>query len=123
MNTKLKEAVRLFNKHEYFACHEIIEDLWREAPDEDKMFYEALIRLSTGFHLRLNRGGTQGSKNLLTQALMRLEDHRPSHLGIDVARLYSEIDSHNREDQGHKSAFGRLRTRWKAPRIHLKEKR
>ena len=122
MNTNLKEAVRLFNKQKYFACHEIIEDLWREAPDEDKMFYEALIRLSTGFHLRLNRGGTQGSKNLLTQALMRLEDHRPSHLGIDVARLYSEIAAHNRRDQEPKSVFGRLRTRWKAPRIHFEEK-
>ncbi len=94
VDQQLSEAVALFNRRDYFACHELLEHAWHDAADPDKAFYEGLVRLATGLHLRLNRGAPQGAINLLTQGLMRLEDYRPAHHGVDVARLYRDVDAH-----------------------------
>ncbi len=118
MHPKLKDAIRLFNRREYFDCHQVLEEVWHEAAAEDKVFYEALIRLATGLHLRFNRGGSQGAINLLTQALMRLEDFRPALHGIDVARLYQEIDTHVADLKADEKPKAGFFERWKVPRIY-----
>lgn len=118
MSPKLKEAVRLFNRRAYFDCHQLLEDIWREADAPDKALYEALIRLSTGLHLWFHRGGGQGAVNLWTQALMRLEDFRPEAQGIDVARLYNEVDRRVQDLKTDPTPGVGLVERWKAPRIH-----
>ena len=119
MHPKLKEAVRLFNRREYFDSHQVLEEVWQEADTADKTFYEALIRLATGLHMRFNRGGSQGAINLLTQALMRLEDFRPTSHGIDVARLYRDIDTHVTDLKAEDKPKVGFFERWKVPRIYL----
>ena len=119
MHAKLKEAVALFNKHEYFSCHEVFEEIWHEASAEEKNFYEGLIRLATGLHLRFNRHNPQGAINLLTQGLIRLEDYRPLHQGVDVARLYTDVDTHLEELKASKNTQAGFFERRRAPRIHL----
>ena len=119
MSPKLKEAVRLFNRRAYFDCHQLLEEVWREADAPDKALYEALIRLSTGLHLWFHRGGGQGAVNLWTQALMRLEDFRPEAQGIDVARLYDDVDRRVQDLKADPTPGVGLVERWKAPRIHV----
>ena len=121
MDHKLHEAVTLFNRRDYFACHEILEDIWHEAAEADKHFYEGLIRFSTGLHLRFNRRAPQGAINLLTQGLMRIENYRPVHHGIDVARLYQEIDAHLNDLKSAKNPQAGFFERWRVPRIHTVE--
>ena len=118
MQPKLKQAVRLFNRRAYFDSHQVLEEAWHEADPADKTFYEALIRLATGLHMRFNRGGSQGAINLLTQALMRLEDFRPSSHGIDVARLYRDIDAHVADLKADEKPKPGFFERWKVPRIY-----
>ena len=117
MHPKLKDAIALFNRHAYFDCHEVLEEIWREASEEDKAFYEGLIRLATGLHLRFNRRAPQGAINLLTQGLMRLETYRPTYRGIDVARLYAEIDAHVNDLKASKNPQAGFFERWRVPRI------
>jgi uncharacterized protein len=121
MHPKLKEAVALFNQREYFTCHEMLEGIWLEATTEDKHFYEGLIRLATGLHLRFHRRIPQGAINLLTQGLMRLENYRPTHLGVDVARLYAEIDEHLQDLKASKKTQAGFIERWKTPRIYFED--
>lgn len=121
MHPKLKDAVLLFNRREYFACHEVLEEVWHEGAEEDRAFYEGLIRLATGLHLRFNRRAPQGAINLLTQGLMRLEDYRPTHQGIDVTRLYDDIDSHVQDLKASKRQQAGFFERWRVPRIYLVE--
>ena len=119
MQPKLKEAIRLFNRRNYFDSHQALEEVWQEADAADRALYEALIRLATGLHLRFNRGGSQGAINLLTQALMRLEDFRPTSHGIDVARLYQDIDAHVTDLKAEEKPKAGFFERWKVPRIYL----
>ena len=117
MPPKLKDAIILFNRREYFECHEVLEAIWHETEGEEKTFHESLIRFATGFHLRLNRRNRQGAINLLTQGLMKIETYRPVYLGIDVARLYEDMTAHVDNLKATESAEPGLFERWRAPRI------
>jgi uncharacterized protein len=117
MHPKLKDAISLFNRREYFSCHEMLEGMWQTAEGADKTFYESLIRFATGFHTRFNRHNRQGAINLLTQGLMQLETYRPTHLGIDVARLYDDITAHVDSLKATENTEPGFFDRWRAPRI------
>jgi hypothetical protein len=87
----LKEAIQTFNQGDYFAAGEQFESAGRDAPDQLKELVAALHRIAAGLHLRFARGGRQATINLLSQAMMTLEDLRPNHAGIDVDRLCNEL--------------------------------
>ena len=87
----LGRGVRLFNLGRYLAAHEIWEETWRVAADEDRTFFEGLVQLAAGLHLRTRRAGTRGAEHLLSQSLATLEDHRPVRHGVDVERLVAEF--------------------------------
>src|SRR5262249_17342951 len=114
---KLKDAILLFNRREYFACHEVLEPIWQTAEGADKTFYESLIRFATGFHTRFNRHNRQGAINLLTQGLMQLENYRPTHLGIDVGGLYQDVNAHVESPKAKEDIEPGFFERWRAPRI------
>jgi hypothetical protein len=117
MEPKLKEAISLFNRREYFACHEVLEEMWQEAVGDDKTFYESLIRFATGFHLRFHRRNRQGASNLLTQGMMKSATYRPIHVGVDVALLYNDVNTHVDSLKATESSEPGFMERWRAPRI------
>jgi len=43
-------GIRLFNQHHFFDAHEVLEDVWRAAPAEQKKFLQGLIQLAVGLH-------------------------------------------------------------------------
>ena len=46
------DAVRLFNEQEYFACHDVLEELWGGTPGEDRNFLQGLLHAAVSlFHL------------------------------------------------------------------------
>jgi hypothetical protein len=117
MHPQFKDAITLFNRRAYFECHEVLEGMWQEATGDDKTFYESLIRFATGFHLRFNRRNRQGAINLFTQGMMKIEHYRPTYLGVDVARLYDDINAQVESLKAAGSAEPGLLERWRAPRI------
>jgi predicted metal-dependent hydrolase len=93
------------------------EELWRGAEDPEKKFLAALIQIATALHLRFERGGGRGTRNLLVQALMALEDFRPSYSGVDVERLHSELESYAERVEEQKGEEAGWLDRWLVPRI------
>ena len=119
MSEAFERGVASFNRRAYFEAHEVWEDLWQTAEPRDKDFLGALIRLAAALHLRLERGGGRGTRNLLVQSLAALETFRPTFLGVDVDRLYAELSTYaERVEDKKESAAGWL-DRWLAPRIRL----
>jgi uncharacterized protein len=114
-----EHGVASFNRRAYFEAHEVWEDLWQTAAARDKNFLGALIQLAAALHLRFERGGGRGTRNLLVQALTTLEDFRPNFLGVDVDRLYSELSSYAERVEEKKQSEASWLDRWLAPRIRL----
>jgi len=119
MSEEFERGVTLFNRRSYFESHELWEELWRVAPENDKKFLGALIQVAAGLHLRFERGGGRGARNLLVQAMAALEDYRPAHLGVDVDRLYTELSTYSERLEEQKEKEAGWLDRWLAPRIKL----
>lgn len=88
---QLKEAIGSFNRGDYFAASERFETVGHDAEDSLKDVIGALHRVAAGLHLRFARGGRQSTINLLSQAMMSLDELRPARAGIDLERLYNEL--------------------------------
>jgi tetratricopeptide (TPR) repeat protein len=89
----LEAAIASFNRGEYFDAAERFEQTLAATDSELKELIGALNRIAAALHLRFERGGRQAAINLLSQAMLTLDDMRPARGGIDVERLYAEISA------------------------------
>jgi len=119
MNDALKNGIVFFNRREYFACHEVLEEVWQKATEEDKKFYQGFIQLAIALHLRFHRGGHKGTINLLTQVLLHLEDYRPRYQNIDVDVLYQQVETYLEGLKSSKRERASFFERFSVPRIRL----
>jgi predicted metal-dependent hydrolase len=109
----LKEAIAAFNRGDYFSASEQFENAGRDLAEPLKDVVGALHRIAAGLHLRFARGGRQAAINLLSHAMMALDELRPLHAGIDVERLYNELSALTDEIRASPSEYqaGALRHR------------
>ena len=119
MSEPFERGVALFNRRVYFESHEVWEELWSVAEDREKKFIAALIQMAAALHLRFERGGGRGTRNLLVQALTAFEDCRPSYHGVDVERLYAELTSYTERVEERKESEAGWLDRWLVPKIRL----
>src|SRR5271163_1994691 len=125
---ELKDAIRSFNRGDYFAASEQFEIMGQAADESLKDVIGALHRVAAGLHLRFSRGGRQSTINLLSHAMMSLDELRPSRAGIDLERLYNELAAFTDELRASPKEFEagsfkykarRFRERRRAPRITI----
>src|SRR5437899_12470765 len=67
----LEDGIVLFDRGQFFEAHEVWEDAWRRARDEDKLFLHGLIQVAAGFH-KLQCGQPSGTVSLLTKGAAKL---------------------------------------------------
>jgi len=65
--------------------------------DESRGLIVALNQIAAAFHLRFERGGRQASINLMSQAMIVLDDMKPARGGVDVERLCVELAAYTEE--------------------------
>ena len=57
-----RRGVELFNQRKFFACHEVLEEIWLEETPEEKPFYQGLIQVAAGFHQLLEKKTRAGPR-------------------------------------------------------------
>ncbi|MEU5989954.1 DUF309 domain-containing protein [Spirillospora sp. NPDC047418] len=80
----LQEAQRLLDADRPFHAHEVLEAVWKAAPEPERELWRGLAQVAVGItHLR--RGNAGGAEALLTRAAERLAAYEagPPH-GINV---------------------------------------
>jgi hypothetical protein len=88
---KFLRGIELFNRREFFACHEVLEEIWLEESEEEKPFYQGLIQVAAGFHHYLN-GNLTGTLSLLRQGVEKLRRYPPDWHGVDLAGLLAALN-------------------------------
>jgi predicted metal-dependent hydrolase len=83
---RLRVGVHLFNAGEFFECHEVLEDLWRDEPGPMRELYQGILQVGVGFY-HLGRGNYRGAVNLLGYGIARLERVPHDAHGLDVRAL------------------------------------
>jgi hypothetical protein len=84
-------GVALFNGVRYWHAHEAWETLWRAAPDEERDFYQGLIKLAAGL-LHVQRRNLRGARNKLAEGVEHLKPYQPAHRGIFVNELVGRAE-------------------------------
>lgn len=87
------DAIAAFNRGEYFEAAEMFETASHAAADDNdlKALIVAFNQIAAALHLRFERGGRQASINLMSQAMLALDDLKPARGGVDVERLCVEL--------------------------------
>ena len=86
----LLEAVRLFNEREYFACHDVLEELWGETLGEDRDFYQGLLHAAVSLH-HFSEGNPAGARKMHASTLRYLSGYGNSFHGVDLGQLRTEL--------------------------------
>jgi hypothetical protein len=94
---ELKDPIASFNRGRYFDAAEQFERAAQAIEPELKELVGALNRVAAALHLRFHRGGRQSSINLLSQAMLTLDDFKPARGDIDIERLFTELAAYTEE--------------------------
>lgn len=88
---RLAEAIDLFNQQEFFACHDVLEEIWSETVTEEKTFLQGLIHAAVAlFHY--TEGNLGGARKMHDSAIRYLTPFQPSCLGIELTQFLQQFD-------------------------------
>ena len=87
-----RRGLELIERGEYYAAHEVIEDVWREAAQEERDFFQGLVHVAVAWY-QAGRGNRRGCEGQLAKARRRLAPYAPVHRGLDVADLLVQVQS------------------------------
>ncbi len=96
----LIRGIALFNAAEFFEAHEVLEDVWRAAPEPEKKFLQGLIQVAVGLHHH-SRGNIVGCRSLLARAGRNLSRYPAHYGGLDIGTLLAKLTEwHEALEQG-----------------------
>ncbi len=83
-------GIVLFNRGDYFAAHEVWEDLWLDCPSADRRFYQSLIQAAVALY-HWARGNAAGARRLFHSGRAYMGPYGPRHLGLGVAEFWAGV--------------------------------
>jgi len=89
MNELLRRGIELFNRQEFFECHESLEELWTPERGPNRLFLQGVIHMAVACY-HCQRGNPRGAVGQFTKGLRKLEAYLPMCQGIDTRRLTRE---------------------------------
>jgi predicted metal-dependent hydrolase len=89
MDERFEYGIALFNRREFYACHEVLEDLWRPLQGPERFFVQAIIHFAVAFY-HAGRGNAIGAEKQLSRGLRKIAGYLPVYRGVDTGRLYWE---------------------------------
>lgn len=86
----IAEGIKLFNEGAYFEAHDFFEDLWMEAVEDERDFYQGMVQVSVGsYHLIC--GNYTGALSQYRKGIEKLEKYKDSTKILDLKNFLEEI--------------------------------
>ncbi len=86
------EGIRLFNKGEYFECHEMVEDIWMRSEGMDHLHYQGIIQLAIALN-HYQKGNFAGAMGLYEKACDKWNRLPAHYMGVDLKELREKADN------------------------------
>ena len=94
---RFPQAIELFNAEEFFACHDVLEEIWSETLDEDRNFYQGLIHAAVAlFHF--TEGNLGGARKMCSSAMAYLSGYAGVHRQIDLGHNHVALHRCRRQN-------------------------
>lgn len=87
---RLAEAIDLFNRGEWYACHDGLEELWHETQGPSRPLLQGLLQAAVA-QLHLERGNLRGATVLMGEGLGRLDRCGDQGLGVALIPLRQSL--------------------------------
>lgn len=84
------QGIDLFNREEFYDCHDALEEMWLEEFTPDRLFFQGLIQIAVGFYHFSNAKFGAG-RSMFQKALAKLEPYPDGHRGINLEELRREV--------------------------------
>jgi hypothetical protein len=88
--SELERGLALIEQGEYFAAHEVLEDVWRVSAAEERDFFQGLVHVAVAWY-QAGRGNKVGCERQLEKAARRLGPYAPEHRGLDVDDVLRQV--------------------------------
>jgi uncharacterized protein len=89
-NPTLERGLALIRCGEYFAAHEVLEDVWRAAEPAERDFYQGLVHVAVAWY-QAGRKRPVATSRQLEKAIRRLTPYAPAHRGVAVEQLLGQL--------------------------------
>lgn len=76
----------LWAREEFFACHEVLEELWKRTQTSERWFYGGLINAAVSIYQH-RRGNVYGACRQWWRAQVKLRPFAPHFCGVDIEEL------------------------------------
>ncbi len=86
------KGLRQFNAHEFFECHETLEEAWNEEAGPVRELYRAILQVAVAYY-QIERSNYWGAHKLFLRMLQWFAPLPDRCQGIDVARLRADADA------------------------------
>jgi hypothetical protein len=83
---RFRHGIELFNRGEFFEAHEVLEDVWRAAPQAEKKFLQGLIQVAVALHHH-STGNLVGARSLLERGARNLKGYPANFAGLESTAL------------------------------------
>lgn len=95
-------GIKLLNSGKFFEAHEVLEDVWREAPPAEKKFWQGLVQVAVALHHH-STGNLVGAKSVMARAARNLGPCSSQWQGMNIGELKKILERwqaavHNGED-------------------------
>ena len=86
-----REGLILFNAAQFFEAHEVLEDVWRAAPEPERKFLQGLIQIAVALHHH-STGNVIGCRSLLQRGLRNLAPYPDRHSRVELALFRDAVE-------------------------------
>jgi predicted metal-dependent hydrolase len=93
--SNLNHGIELFNREKFFDAHEVLEDVWRAAPEGERKFLQGIIQVAVALYHHGN-GNSVGARSVLRRAFRNLSRYPEGFAGIHLASLLHSISDWQR---------------------------
>jgi predicted metal-dependent hydrolase len=88
---ELLYGIEEFNRHEFFECHETLEELWQTQTEPDRQFTQGIIQIAVGYYHQW-RNNRVGACKLFKRGLERIKNFQPHYHGIKVTEFIGAVE-------------------------------
>ena len=85
------EGIRLLNSGRFFEAHEVLEDIWREAPSAEKKYWQGLVQVAVALHHH-STGNLVGAKSVMARAARNLHPCSSEWQGMRIGELKTILE-------------------------------
>jgi|688.fasta_scaffold529647_2 predicted metal-dependent hydrolase len=88
---KFQHGIELFNKREFFDCHEVLEEVWKHQPEPERQLTQGIIQIAVAYYHAL-RGNSAGAIKLLARGIPRVKPFLPFASGLELKNFLDIVE-------------------------------